>query len=48
MIDLHTDDNFLKALKTELSILQECNSEYVVKCYGAFLNVKMVFAFSVI
>jgi len=38
MIDLHTDDNFLKALKTELSILQECNSEYVVKCYGAFLN----------
>jgi len=38
MIDLHTDDNFLKALKTELNILQECNSEYVVKCYGAFLN----------
>jgi len=38
IVDLHTDDNFLKALKTELNTLQECNSEYIVKCYGAFLN----------
>jgi hypothetical protein len=38
IVDLHTDDNFLKALKTELNTLQECNSDYIVKCYGAFLN----------
>jgi len=33
---LSTDENYLKALKIELNTLRNCNSEYIVKCFGAF------------
>jgi len=33
---LHVDDGFLKALMLELNTLRLCNSDYVVKCFGAY------------
>ncbi len=36
MVKLNSDEKFLKALRVELNTLQNCNSDFVVRCYGAF------------
>lgn len=35
-IPVSSDPNYLKQLSDELKLALECNSPYVVKCYGAF------------
>ncbi|KAL4481388.1 hypothetical protein ABPG72_010541 [Tetrahymena utriculariae] len=34
-INLHTDDQFKKQINLELNTLIHCNSEHIIKCYGA-------------
>jgi len=41
-ISVSFDETHLKQLSDELKLALECDSPYVVKCYGAFYKVKNI------
>lgn len=41
-IPLNTDEKFRSQVYLELNTLISCNSEYIIKCYGAYLKNGMI------